>query len=96
MTWAIFHKYGKWPISNKLLNNLDIENEIGVAIICINLPGIPHCENCDFLIFRINFATSIGDVFKLFNEETPSFCCKFGAGSLGLFTEDFDAVRVQV
>ena len=71
MTCANFYKYGKWPISNKLLNNLDIENDIGVAIMWINLPGIPHWDICYCLIFWIHFAISIGEVFILF---------KFGAG----------------
>ena len=35
---------GKWPISNKLLNNLYSGNETGVDIKDINLPGIPQCE----------------------------------------------------
>ena len=73
VTCANFHKWVKWPISNRLLNNLDIENDIVVEIIWMNFPGIPHWEKCDFLIFLINFATSMGEVF---NKLTPSFLSK--------------------
>ena len=69
------------PISNKLLNNFDIGNEMGVAIRWINLPGIPHRENCDFSIFLINLATSMGDVYITSKDKTPSLRCTFGDGS---------------
>ena len=76
--WAIFQISGKWPISNKLLNNLDNEKDIGVEMKCINFPGMPQCDKYDCLIFLIILATSIGEVFKVFKLETPSFLCKFG------------------
>ena len=88
---AIFHKSGKWPISNKLLKSLDIEKEIGVEIILINLPGIPQCERCDFFKFLINLANSNGLVFKLLRDGTPSFLSRLGAGSFEFGTVDFDA-----
>ena len=73
-------------------NNLDIEKEKGVAIKLIRFPGSPHWEKCDFLIFLINLATSNGDVLLQFKDGIPSLRYKFGTGSLGLFTEDFDHI----
>ena len=73
VTCASFHKCGKWPTSKRLLKSLDIENEMGVEIKLINFPGIPHSENCDFLMCLANFATSIGDVFKTFKGGIPCF-----------------------
>ena len=65
VTCAVFHKSGNCPASNKLLNNLDIENEMGVEIRWINFPGMPQCDRWDLFIFLINFATSIGEVFNV-------------------------------
>ena len=59
---SIFQMSGKWPSSNKLLNSLDKENDIGVEIKWINLPGMPQCDKYDCLIFLIILATSIGEV----------------------------------
>ena len=42
MIWAIFQISGKWPISNKLLNNFESEPEICVEISCRNFPEIPQ------------------------------------------------------
>ena len=42
--WAIFQLLGKYPISNILFKSLESEKEIGVAIKCINLPGVPKWE----------------------------------------------------
>ena len=89
---------GKCPISNKLLKSIEREKETGVEIIWINLPGMPQYEKCDFLIFRIILATSMGEVFNILKVAAPSFLCKFGivsykfcTGSSGFVTVDFDA-----
>ena len=43
---------------------------------------------------RHNLATSIGDVFKLFNFSKISFLGgKFGAGSWGFWTDNFEAKK---
>ena len=39
---AIFQLVGKYPISNILFKSRESEKEIGVAIKCINLPGMPQ------------------------------------------------------
>ena len=66
---------------------------MGVEIALINFPGIPHYEKFDFFICLANFATSIGEVFSIDKDGTPSFLSKNGIGSLELFTEDFDAKK---
>ena len=91
---AIFHILGKWPISNKLLKSLDIENEIGVEIRLINLPGIPQYDMCDFFKFLIILPNSKGLVFSEFKGETFSFCSRLGAGSSGFGTVDLDEKNV--
>ena len=93
VTCASFYKCGKWPTSKRLLKSLDIENEMGVEIKLINFPGIPHSENCDFLMCLANFATSIGDVFKTFKGGIPYFFSRIGIGSSEFFTEDFEAKK---
>ena len=57
----------------------------------VQLPGIPQWDKYDFFIFLMIFATSIGEVLSVFKGLIPSFLCKRGTGSFGLFTVAFEA-----
>ena len=92
--WAIFHISGKRPISNKLLNNLDIEKEMGVAIRLRNFPEIPQCEMWDFFKFLIIFPISNGLVLRLDKVGIFANFSRFGAGSSWFGTEDFDEKKL--
>ena len=50
--WAILKISGKIPALNILLNICVKGKDNGVAIIETNLPGIPQCDEYDFLISR--------------------------------------------
>ena len=91
--WAIFHISGKYPISKKLLNILDNEKDIGVEMSPRNLPGTPQWDNDDFFNTLINFATSIGLVFKTSILLLPSIGAKVGGGSLKFGTVDLEAKK---
>ena len=65
-----------------MLRSLKRGKEIGVAIKDKNLPGIPQYEEFDFLISLQNFATSIGEVFRLERADVIlSFSNRLGTGS---------------
>ena len=68
-----------------------MECEIGCEMILMNIPDIPQQEACDFLIFLMNLAISIGEVFNKSKSGIPSFLTSLGAGSFELETEDFEA-----
>ena len=63
--WAILKISGKYPISKQLLNTLERLNEIGVAMILMNLPEIPQCDEFDFFSCLSTLETSIGEVLML-------------------------------
>ena len=63
VTWLSFQILGKWPSLKRLLNSLERENDIGVDIRDINLPGIPQCDKYDCFSALVIFAVSRGDVF---------------------------------
>ena len=52
---------------------------------------MPQWEKCDFLILRIIFATSIGEVFIALKSFTSCFLGKSGIGSSELCTVDLAA-----
>ena len=94
VTCAILKMSGKWPISKQLLKTLDNENEIGVAIMLMNLPEIPQWELLDFLSCLKTLDTSMGDVFIEFRlEDTLSFWGRIGTGSLLPERDDFATKR---
>ena len=88
----ILPKLRNSPASNKLFNNLESENDTGVAIIWIHFTGIPHWEKYIFLILLTIFATSNGEVLRTSKFEMPSFLSKFGTGSSGFFTFALDEI----
>ena len=90
---AIFHNSGKYPISKKLLNSLDIEKEIGVEISPKNLPGTPQWEKEDFFKSLIIFPTSIGLVFRTSNLSIPSNGVRFG--EFGDGSSKFDTLDLE-
>ena len=56
----------------------------------MKLPGILQWEKYDFFILRIILATSRGEVLRAPIVDTPSFLVRFGTGSSGFSTVDFD------
>ena len=83
---------GKCPISKRLLKILYNGNEIGVAMIAKNFPGIPQWEEFDFLMSLHNLATSIGEVLICPNfSKMSSLGGSSGAGSSAPSTVAFSA-----
>ena len=89
--WAIFQISGNCPISKRLLNNLESEDDIWVDMSCKNFPEIPQWDEWDFFNPLMNFPNSNGEVFMFYKFATLCNFWRYGGSSSWPWTEDFEA-----